>query len=65
MKVREQKNISVRNALKKYGFFVYDLEHILNLSETSITRMMRCELSQDEQDRIISLIEKEADKNAD
>lgn len=65
MKVREQKNISVRNALKRYGLFVYDLERILDLSETSITRMMRRELPQDEQDRIISLIEKEADKNAD
>jgi len=65
MKAREQKNISVRNALKRYGLFVYDLERILDLSETSITRMMRRELPQDEQDRIISLIEKEANKNAD
>lgn len=63
MKAREQKNISVRNALKRYGLFVYDLERILDLSETSITRMMRRELPQDEQDRIISLIEKEGVKD--
>ena len=62
MKVREQKNISIRNALKKYGFFVYDLEHILNVSESSITRMMRRELPKTEQDRIIKLIDKEGKK---
>lgn len=60
MRDRKQHNVSVRNALKEHGLFVCDLEEILGVSETTITRMMRHELPQDRQKEIIKLIEKEA-----
>ena len=54
-----QKNILIREALSKHGLYVYQLQDILSVSETTITRMMRHELPKDEQSRIIKLIEKE------
>lgn len=55
-------NRKIRNALKSNGLYLYNLGEILNVSEATITRMMRHELSQDEQARIIKLIEREGKK---
>lgn len=55
-------NRKIRNALKSNGLYLYNLGEILNVSEATITRMMRHELSQDEQARIITLIEREGKK---
>jgi hypothetical protein len=63
MKVSKQQNKAIRTALKKNGLFTYDLGDILGVSEATVIRMMRRELPQDEQDRIISLIEKEGVKD--
>ena len=62
MRNRQPKNISIRTALKENGLYVYDLVDILGVSETTVTRMMRHELSQDDKNRIITLIEKEVSK---
>ena len=58
-----QKNQKIRMALVKNGLCLWNLEDILGVSSMTITRMMRHELSIDEQKRIIGLIEKEASKN--
>lgn len=63
MKDTKQKNIAIREALKRNGLFLWNLEDLLGVSCMTITRMMRHELSQDEQKRIIKLIEKEAKRH--
>lgn len=58
----EKHNMPIRNALKSYGFALWILEDLLGVSCMTITRMMRHELPEDEQKRIIQLIEKEGQK---
>ncbi len=51
------KNKAIREALAKRGLFMYQLGKLLNVSEATITRMMRDELPEQEQRRIVKLIE--------
>lgn len=53
------KNQRIRIALIEAGLHMYDLADILQVSEASVTRMMRKELPEDEQDRITELIRQE------
>lgn len=53
------KNQKIRIALIAAGLHMYDLADILQVSEASVTRMMRKELPEDEQDRITELIRQE------
>lgn len=62
MKAKTQKNIAIREALKNNGLCLWNLEDLLGVSSMSVTRLMRHELSQDEQSRIIKLIEREGKK---
>lgn len=62
MKARAQKNIAIREALKRNGLYLWNLEDLLGVSSMSVTRLMRHELAQDEQARIIKLIDKEGKK---
>lgn len=55
---REQHNMRIREALKRKGLYLWQLGKILNYSEAWITRLMRDELPEKEQDRIIELIER-------
>ena len=57
------KNQTIRDALTKQGLFLYQLGKILNVSEATITRMMREELPEPEQRRIVKLI-KEGGKSS-
>lgn len=56
-------NIPIRTELAKQGLFLYQLGKLLHVSEASVTRMMREELPEEEQNRIINLIREEAKKN--
>lgn len=49
-------NIRIREALEANGLFLYELGDLLGKSEPTITRMMRKELPEEEQERIISMI---------
>ena len=60
---KEPYNTKVREELAKHGFFLYQLGKFLNVSEMTVTRMMREELPEEEQNRIINLIREEAKKN--
>ena len=53
----ERKNMIVRDALEKNELPLRYLKNILRCSESSITRMMRDELSVEEQKHIVTLIE--------
>ncbi len=57
------KNKLIRDALSKKGMFLYQLGTLLNVSEATITRMMREELPEKEQQRIVKLIERGGKKN--
>lgn len=52
----EQKNKVIRDALAQHNLPLWYLEMILGKSGSSITRMMRKELPEDEQKRIVKLI---------
>lgn len=54
----EKHNIPIREACAKKGYPLWYLGVILGTSEASVTRLMRKELPENEQKRIISLIEK-------
>ena len=49
-------NIKIRETLEANGLFLYELADLLGKSEPTITRMMRKELPEEEQERIISMI---------
>lgn len=58
----KQNNMLIRQTLRLYGTPLWKLGRILGISESSVTRLMRDELPEEEQVRIISLIEKEEGK---
>lgn len=60
----KEKENAIREALKKHGMYVYQLGFILGKSEATITRMLRNPLPVNEQERIISAIEKYAEETA-
>lgn len=53
-------NKRVRDELLRNGMFLWKLAKLLNVSEASVTRMMREELPADRQDELIDLIRKGA-----
>ena len=58
----KQNNMLIRQTLNRYGTPLWKLSRILGISESSVTRLMRNELSEEEQNRIVCLIEQEARK---
>lgn len=57
------RNQLVRDELAKHGLFLWQLGKIINVSESTITRMMREELPEDEQRKLVELIRKESEKH--
>lgn len=53
----KKKNISIRVAMMTHGLTQWDVAKILGVSESTFYRMMRDELPEDEQERIVKLIE--------
>lgn len=51
------KNLAVRTALKNKSLYLYNLADLLGVSEPTVTRLMRRELPEEEQKRIVCLIE--------
>ena len=58
-------NKSIREVQEKYHLYGYQIARILNMSESTYGRMMRCELPEDEQQRIIQIIEEHEAKAHD
>lgn len=56
------KNQMIRDALKQHHIRQWELAEIMQLNEFSLSRKMRHELSADEQNRIVSLIEEHTAK---
>ena len=54
------KNIAIRLALLKSGMRHYELASIMGISESTLGRKLREELPEDEQERIVALIEEES-----
>jgi len=51
-------NKKVRDAMVKHRIYQYELANLLGVNEGTVCRKLRTELPADEQDRIVSLIEK-------
>ncbi len=50
-------NLAVRQAAEKHHLFMYQIAQIMDISESSLVKKMRHEWSQEEQERVIKLIE--------
>jgi len=50
-------NIKIRMSLIEHDLKQWELASILNVSESQVSRMLRTELPEEEQDRIIAKIE--------
>ncbi len=59
------KNERIRRELKKAHITQWQLADLLNISENSMYRKLRHELSEIEQDRIVALIHEEAKRRAE
>lgn len=53
-----KKNMRVRLKMVEYGVTQYGLSKLLGMSEITVYRRLRDELPEEEQNRIIALIEK-------
>lgn len=51
-------NLEIRTAIKKARLYSYEVAAALGLSETSFSRKLRKELSEDEKEKILAVIEK-------
>jgi len=49
-------NLDIRQAIKDKRLTHYEVAHRLNISETTLCRKLRYELSQEEKDRILKII---------
>ena len=58
-------NIKIRQALASHMMKYYQLDEILGISEATRCRMLRSELPEEEQNRIIQLIEGKAGEQHD
>ena len=58
-------NIKIRKALAANMMKLYQLDEILGVSEATRCRMLRSELPEDEQNRIVKLIEEKAGEQHD
>lgn len=58
-------NIDIREAIKRARLFSYEVASELGISETSFSRKLRRELSQEEKMRILEAIDKLCRRAAD
>ena len=58
-------NIKIRKALAANMMKLYQLDEILGVSEATRCRMLRNELPEEEQNRIVNLIEEKAGEQHD
>ena len=58
-------NISVRIKLTESGMKQWQLARLLGISESQLSRKLRTELPQEEQDRIIEIIQNRKEENVD
>lgn len=55
-KPKTKPNIKIREALKKYNMRQWELAQLLDMGETTLTRMLRVELPNEKTEKIISVI---------
>jgi len=58
-------NSKVRISMLKSGIKQWEVASMLGISESVLSRKLRDELPEEEQDQIVSLIEKAGDKHED
>ena len=58
----KQTNALIREEVAKHRMYYYEVCELLNISESTWGRMMRKELPQEEQERIVKLIKKSMNK---
>lgn len=58
------KNSTIRQTAKKLGVYLWEIAEALNISEATITRKLRKELSADETAHILGIIEEIAAEKA-
>lgn len=51
------KNISIRECARKNGVKFWEIAEALGVSEATVTRRMRQELSQEEKEKILAIID--------
>ena len=56
MNYRNTKNLKVKNALVENRVYLYELADALNFSEATMSRRLRYELPDEEQERYVSII---------
>lgn len=52
------KNIEIRVRAKERGVFLWEIAYAMGVSDMTITRHLRKELSQDEKEKIIAIIDR-------
>ena len=56
-------NQIIRDAMSRYSMYQYQVAEILGLNEGTVCRMMRKEIPEEEQRRIVSMIEEHVSKD--
>lgn len=63
MKSTKQTNLIVREELARHGLFLWQLGKLLDVSESTVTRLMREELPEEEQKKLAQIIRERSEKN--
>lgn len=56
------KNLNIRQLLMQLGMRQYELAELLGITETALSRKLRKELPEEEQQRIIAIIKEKKEK---
>lgn len=59
-KTHEKKNLAVREAAEKHNMYFYEIAYAMKISESQLTKLIRQEWPEEEQNRVIRLIEEYA-----
>lgn len=51
------KNLEIREALRKKRMYHWELAELLGITEFTLSRKLRCELPEEEKNKILKLIE--------
>lgn len=63
MRSTKQTNLIVREELARHGLFLWQLGKLINASESTVTRLMREELPEEEQMRLVQIIRERSKSN--
>ena len=63
--MKKKSNIPVRDAAEKRNMFLWQVANLMGISYSGFMQKMRTEWTQEEQERVIDLIEQHAQKGGD